>query len=482
MPGKPLSIRARFFRALFVTTVSALTVACLALITYEFFAYRRAAVHNLSTLAKTVAANSSALIVLEDHKVAQEVLSALKAEPEVSAAGLYTKDGTLFSTYPPTASAASFPPSPEAAGLKFAGQTLKVFEPVTQAGARVGTLFIQLNLRGMYNRLLFYGVVVLCVMGASAGVALLISGKYERRLSQPILDLAGLARHISQEKDFSKRAALGAPIEELTALNEAFNEMLEQIHLRDVSLQRHAETLEVRVAERTKTLEETTQQLYDFSYSIAHDLKAPIRAQAAYARLLLDEFGEKLGGEGSGFARRIAEAADRQSLLVSDLLAHVSLSRSDLPETAVDLALTAKQVCSDLKLEIERQQAAVDLSGVAGRVNANPASLHLVVLNLFSNSLKFVPAGGKPRIRAWTEKRGEYVRFWVEDNGIGIAARHLDKIFTMFQRLHTREQYPGTGMGLALVKRAAERMQGRVGVESEEEKGSRFWIELKSAD
>ena len=110
---------------------------------------------------------------------------------------------------------------------------------------------------------------------------------------------------------------------------------------------------------------------------------------------------------------------------------------------------------------------------------ANSASLNLILINLFSNGLKFVPPGVIPNVKAWTETTDGFVRLWVQDNGIGISPQHINKLFIMFQRLHTREEYPGTGIGLAIVKRAAERMGGRVGVESEKDKGSRFWVELK---
>lgn len=478
---KSSSIRRRLLGAFIVTTLTTLLLTCAALMSYEWFTYRRSAAREVTTLARTIAANSSALIVYDDQKVAREVLSALKSAPEVVAACLYNKDGTFYSAYPAGTPPRAFPPMPGPDGPRFSGLDLTIFEPVMQAGGRVGTLFIREDLNALYQKFAFYALVVLLVLLGAVGFTVLMSSLFQQRIAQPILDLAGLARRISEQKDFAVRAPVGAPAEELALLNRAFNEMLDQIHARDLSLQQYAATLEAKVAERTLSLEETTRQLYDFCYSIAHDLKAPIRAQAAYGRILMDDFGQQLGTEGADFASRIVEAAERQSRLVSDLLAHVSLSRSDLPIMPVDLAQTVQQVRSDLRVEIERQEAQVDISGVHGSVLANPASLHLVVLNLMSNALKFVPRGRAPQVRAWAEPRNGVVRLWVEDNGLGIAPKYRDRLFAMFQRLHTREEYPGTGIGLALVKRAAERMGGNVGLESEIDKGSRFWIELKSS-
>ena len=238
--------------------------------------------------------------------------------------------------------------------------------------------------------------------------------------------------------------------------------------------------LEQRVAERTESLQETTQQLNDFCYSVAHDLKAPLRAQIGFANMLMEDFAAALGDEGQEYVRCIEQSAERQAALVRDLLAHVSVSRIDLPLQPVSLATAIQQARADLAPLEKSSQAIVEVLPADIKVQANPASLHLVLSNVLSNALKFVAPATQPKIKVWIEPINLYVRLWIEDNGIGIAPEHMDRIFGIFQRLHARERYPGTGMGLAIVKRAAERMGGRVGVESELGKGSRFWVELKA--
>jgi signal transduction histidine kinase len=239
--------------------------------------------------------------------------------------------------------------------------------------------------------------------------------------------------------------------------------------------------LEARVAERTRSLQETTQQLNDFCYSVAHDLKAPLRAQIGFANMLLEEYGPALGTQGADYVRRIEAAAERQARLVQDLLAHASVSRIDLPLQAMQIREAVERARLDLGPAEQQSGARIEIADGDAEVLANPASLHLVLTNLLSNALKFVPPGVQPRIRVWSETLPQYVRLWVEDNGIGIPVEQMDRIFGMFQRLHPHDQYPGTGMGLAIVKRAAERMSGRAGVESMPGKGSRFWVDLKPA-
>ncbi len=482
------SLRRRLRGAMIVTSATSLLVVCVTLLAYEHAAFKRVEAQSLATLARSIAINCTAILLYGDPKRGDEYLASLKTEPAIVDGALYDKSGHLFSFYPSTAPPSQFPKSPGPDGLEFSGLNLTIVQPAMQDEGRMGTIVIHEDLHGMYGRFGLYAVVVALVMAAAIGLAYLISDFFQRRISQPILNLASVARRISEKNDFSVRVENSSVAEEIDLLNKAFNDMLEQIHSRDISLEQaraaleqHAKALETRVAERTRSLEETTRQLYDFCYSVAHDLKAPIRSQAGYARILIQDFSQQLGPEATEYAERIAAAADRQDRLVSDLLTHVSLGRSEMPMESVDLALLAEQVKMDLTGEIQRLQATVNLTDVKGAVVANRSSLNLVMINLFTNALKFIPRGRTPQVKAWTEVRDGCIRFWVQDNGIGISPQHIGKLFAVFQRLHTREEYAGTGIGLAIVKRAAERMNGRVGVESEEGKGSRFWVEFAAA-
>lgn len=240
--------------------------------------------------------------------------------------------------------------------------------------------------------------------------------------------------------------------------------------------------LEQTVRERTYSLKATTEELNTFCYSVAHDLKAPLRAQVSFAELLVAKYGQELGKEGTGYATHIIEAATRQADLVDALLAHISVGRTDLRMEPTDLARMTGEVLADLVIDLEEKQAIVEMAGVEHTpVRANPASVYLVLLNLVSNACKFVSPGTQPHVRLWTESRDALVRLCVEDNGIGIARQDMTALFGAFQRLHTAKPYPGTGIGLALVKRAVERMGGSVGLASELGKGSVFWVELAAA-
>ena len=245
-------------------------------------------------------------------------------------------------------------------------------------------------------------------------------------------------------------------------------------------LQKAKDELEQRVLERTASLQETTEQLETFCYTIAHDLRSPLRAQQSFAQILLDDYHSALDEEGRDYAERIVASALRLDMLVHDLLAYSRLSRSELKFGQVDLGKLVEDVEAALIDQIRANNATIS-RGHFFAVQAHAPTLEFVLSNLFSNAFKFVKPGVDPHVNVWSELRGDFVRLWVEDNGIGIAPEHQDRIFGVFERLHTSDVYPGTGMGLAIVRKGIERMHGRVGIESQPGKGSRFWIELPKA-
>ncbi|HXE56536.1 MAG TPA: PAS domain S-box protein [Gemmatimonadales bacterium] len=245
--------------------------------------------------------------------------------------------------------------------------------------------------------------------------------------------------------------------------------------------------LEQRVAERTAELQESYDQLEAFSYSVSHDLRAPIRAIQGFTEAILDESGARLTAESLEYADRIVAATRRMDSLIRDLLAFSRVSRLQLSLEPLSLRSVVDEALSHSALEREEREATVDADippsvGVLG----HRTTLVQVIRNLLSNAFKFTRPGERPRVRIRCERRddalGCRIRFWVEDEGIGIARRHFDRIFGVFERLHGEARFAGTGVGLAIVKKGVERMGGSVGVESEEGRGSRFWVELGGCD
>jgi signal transduction histidine kinase len=251
----------------------------------------------------------------------------------------------------------------------------------------------------------------------------------------------------------------------------------ERLRASEEQLRQGKVDLERKVAERTTKLRELVGELEHFSYTITHDLKSPLRAMKGYAEITATMCGDSARKEVKEALSRISISAERMECLITDALNYSRAVRQELPLTNVDTGALLNgmlESCPDL----QPSKVNIRVEGKLPTVEGNEAGLTQCFSNLLVNAVKFVKPGEKPLIRVWAEQRGDWARIWVEDNGIGISKDMLPRVFDMFSRGSTRHE--GTGIGLALVRKVTQRMGGRTGVESEEGKGSRFWIEVKS--
>jgi PAS domain S-box-containing protein len=249
----------------------------------------------------------------------------------------------------------------------------------------------------------------------------------------------------------------------------------------DVQVRKQAEMeLEKLVTERTAELHEAMKQMETFSYSLAHDMRAPLRAMSSFSQILQDRYGSCLDTDGREIVERIRTAAARLDLLIVDVLRYTRVLRQPAPVSPLDLdELVAEIIATSHGWSPPR--ADVRIEGKLPRVIGHAGFLGQCVSNLVENAIKFVTPGVQPKVRISGESDGQVARLYVRDNGIGIAPEDQKRMFQIFERLRPAEEYEGTGIGLAIVRTAAERMGGRVGLESEFGKGSTFWIELSAA-
>ena len=245
-------------------------------------------------------------------------------------------------------------------------------------------------------------------------------------------------------------------------------------------LKGHAEHLEETVAERTAKLRETINHLESFSYTVAHDLRAPIRAMEGYADILLSDLGKTLDKQSTTILKNIARAARHLDALTRDVLNYTKVSTQEIQLQPVNVEETVHDV-TGMNPALQAPHSNIAIVRPLHRVLAQPTLLAQSISNLLDNGVKFVAPGVMPRIVIRSELRGDTVRLWIEDNGIGMDRHVQAKIFGIFERARPANEYPGTGIGLAIVARAVERMGGAYGVDSEPGKGSRFWFELRAA-
>jgi len=245
----------------------------------------------------------------------------------------------------------------------------------------------------------------------------------------------------------------------------------------DIENQKNAEQfLERCVAQRTAKLHEAISELEQFSYSITHDLRAPLRAIQGFATLLETRAADQLSPANLEYLRHINASSQRMDTLIRDSLNYGKLLLSEITLLPIDLAALTHSIIQSYPA-LQPPRAEITLLGDFPLVLANESALAQCVSNLLNNAVKFVAPGTLPRVRVHAEPRDEWVRLWIEDNGIGIAPEFHERIFEMYQQLD--KNFEGTGIGLAIVRKAVERMGGRVGVKSSPGQGSRFWLDLK---
>jgi PAS domain S-box-containing protein len=238
------------------------------------------------------------------------------------------------------------------------------------------------------------------------------------------------------------------------------------------------QNLERRVAERTAELEAINQELESFSYSVSHDLRAPLRGIDGFSQALLDRYADQLDEKGKHYLRRIRTGTQRMGELIDDLLKLSRVTRSEMQPTQVDLSALAREIAAELqRTQPDRQ---VEWAIAPGRVaHGDSRLLRIVLENLLNNSWKFTSARMLARIEFDTKLQEDAKTvYFVKDNGAGFEMAYANKLFGAFQRLHSQAQFPGTGIGLATVQRIIHRHGGRVWAEAAVEQGATFYFTL----
>jgi signal transduction histidine kinase len=236
----------------------------------------------------------------------------------------------------------------------------------------------------------------------------------------------------------------------------------------------HAAELESRVQARTAELEATNRELESFSYSVSHDLRAPLRAVDGYARMLEEDYSARLDEEGRRLLGVVRGASTRMGQLIDDLLAFSQLGRQTPVRRTFDMTALAREVVGELNSE---RAARVELAALPA-ASADPALLKQVWSNLVGNALKYSGKSKDPRVEIGGRREAAENVYWVRDNGVGFDPRYAAKLFGVFQRLHRAEEFPGTGVGLAIVQRVVTRHGGRVWAESALGEGACFYFSL----
>ena len=315
-----------------------------------------------------------------------------------------------------------------------------------------------------------------------AALAGLVGVAFARSLSSPISHLVGVVTEIRQG-NLHRRADISAS-DEIGQLAVSFNDMTDQLVTINANL-------EQRVSQRTAALDASNRELetraaelvrsnaelQQFASIASHDLREPLRKVQAFGDRLQSRYAAVLDERGRDYVYRMRQSADRMQVLIADLLAYSRVSSRREDHSTVDLALVVKEVCSDLEFQIQAAEAVVDIDPLPD-VEVDAMQMRQIFQNFLSNSVKYVSTERIPRVHVWSQETPEHIVIHVEDNGIGFEPQYKDRIFEIFQRLHGRDQYQGTGIGLAICRKIAENHDGWVEAQGRPSEGARFSIAL----
>jgi signal transduction histidine kinase len=491
---KDISIKRKLTVIVMATSAAALLMAGAATIIYERVTFPKSLAQHLASLADVVGNNSAAAILFNDENTAVETLRALKATPNIMMAQIYRKDGRVLASYLRAGETmATLSPTQSTFSQEtIAADHVDIFRPIFLGTERVGGIGLRSDLTDVKARLGVYTRTWLAVLFVSLLGALGIAALLQRVVSFPILNLARVARRISNEHDYSQRAVKETG-DEIGALVDGFNEMLSQIEARDGALTQAQGELEKRVrdlqqevaerqraekalAEKAVELERSNAELQQFAYVASHDLQEPLRMVSIYTQLLAKRYGPKLDGSALEFIDFAVAGVKRMRLLIRDLLEYSRVGTRGQFLAMTDCNAVLDLTLNNLDAVIEESRARIT-RGPLPAIMADDVQLGQLFQNLISNAIKYRDSK-PPEIHVGCKQEESHWLFWVRDNGIGIDPQYGERIFIIFQRLHGKGEYPGSGIGLAICKKIVERHGGKIWVESEPGKGSTFYFTL----
>jgi len=472
---------------------------------YDLMTSRALLVRDLTTQARIIGSNCTAALTFRDVDAATEILTALRVKPSIVAAGIFLEDGHLFAKYAqPQANARPLPAHSPRVGVRVSQGSLEVIEPIELNGEVLGTLYLRSDMRDWYARSVSYALIVAAMLLGSGLVAFLLSSRLQRLITEPILRLVETMRTVSSRRDYSVRAVRTSD-DEVGALIDGFNRMLDEIEARDRALRSANDDLEARVRERTEELEaevaerrraevelaeardkalEAARAKSAFLANMSHELRTPMNGIIGMTELALDT---SLSQEQREYLTLVRSCADSLLTLLNDILDFSRIEagkleferlpfdlRENVAETLKTLAMRAHEKGLELACEIG--------SDVPECVVGDPGRIRQIFVNLVGNAIKFTERGEvvvRVDLEAATD---ESVRLHasVTDTGIGIPKEKLGLVFQAFTQADgsTTRQYGGTGLGLTISQQLVQMMNGRIWAESELGRGSTFHFTL----
>lgn len=446
-------------------TFLVLLLGAVAFAAFDLVSHKRYLARQISGTAHYIAVTTRASLRFEEDEYARRILAGLESNPDITMAAIYNEAGEVFSAYTAGSKTGLKVPDLERVKSQRAGNAVQAFAPVLLNERQIGTVYVEAHYGSLWRRLAALSGGLGSALALLAALAYIFSYRLQRHITRPILSLTETSRAISQHKDYSVRAqAQKGP--EFALMTDAFNQMLEQIQSQDAELR-----------SRAQELERANKELEAFTYTVSHDLRAPLRAIAGFSRILARDFAHQLPEEARDYLIRVKKGAHKMGELIDDLLAFSRIDAEPLKLAEVDPAALVREVFAELTVGEPARPAKLVVEPLPKPI-ADPVLLRQVYTNLISNALKYSRTRDQALVTAGTNNQDGQTVYFVRDNGVGFDMRYANKLFRIFQRLHRAEDFEGTGVGLAIVQRIIHRHGGKIWAEAEPEKGATFYFTL----
>ena len=498
-----LSIKRKLTLITMLTSSAALVLSALSFLIYDLVSFRHLLIQDLMTQAEIIGYNSAGAMEFKDVPAATATLSALTAKEDVVAAGLYGRDSKIFAHYSRNKNVIpSLLPAPSSAkDYRFEGGYLQVFHDVTLNGERLGTLFLQSDMRQWSERAKRYAGILCIFVLISSLFALLVSSRLQSLISRPILHLEDTMRMVSANRNYEVRATKSYG-DEIGRLIDGFNTMLSEIQQRDTALRGANEELKSRTGELEKeilyrkqtqeellkakhTAEEASRAKSTFLANMSHELRTPLNAIIGYSEMLEEETRESGKSDNVQDLRKIQSAGKHLLSLINDVLdlSKIEAGKMGLHLENFDLAPLIDEMTTTLQPAAAKNgnTIRVHVADSLGAMHADVTKVRQILFNLLSNACKFTDHGTISVDVDESKVEGrDWIQFRVSDTGIGISAKQKENLFHEFSQADASiaRKYGGTGLGLAITYRFVQLMKGRISVQSEPGKGATFTVQL----
>lgn len=468
------TISGRLTALVLLVSGTALLLAYVSFLGYDFYTLRHNLVESLETQASMIGTNSETALLFDDQQAAENTLSALRGAPSILYAQILRADGQPFAHYRRRGYAGT-PVVPRLGGGESSAfwaenGTIVLGHGVRSDGKQIGSVYIVAETRELIHRARQFGILSAAILLVCFGIALVATSAMRGLIVRPLEGLAETARSVSRTKDYSVRAKIPERPDELGFLVQSFNEMLDEI-------EQSRAVLEQKVTERTAELSAANRELEAFSYTVAHDLRGPLQ-QVSNIAFLLQSFGADADTtpQQKAWLDKLVVVSARMSSLIDDLLNLSRAASAPIQYTRVDLSLATRSILENLAQGSERKAEFVIAEHCSAF--ADESLITIALDNLLRNAWKYSSRKEVSRIEFGCRSAGADTVFFVRDNGAGFDPAYADRLFHPFQRLHSPADFPGTGVGLATVQRIITRHGGRVWAEGAIDEGAEFSFTL----